>query len=271
MINFCDQFLITFTLGDQKDFIKAEDLYSFNLYYVAGNIRPSFDLSFKLQNERVIPFLNSGNILILSFGTAGELKQDVLQFQLTGDNADIQYNVGSDVSIKGVLYKPNFTDYIGYDFYENKTSIEVISQIANKNNFRVISNVGKTADCQNWYRESDTYWNFMQYVWLHSYLNDDTFFSYGMDCDNIYFYDMRKLAQSGAKWLVTNKYNSSEKSNVICVPSYKPINNYGEVANLIGKNLKISVYDVDNGQLLLQDYKLKSFGTIDTNKINVLF
>ena len=268
MINFCDQFTITFTLGKNRDFISAENLHSFNLYFAAGNIRPTLDMEFMVEDVSVIPYLNAGNILTLSFGDS-EIRKDVLQFQLTDDNSDIQFSVGSNVKLRACYYKPLFTDKIGYAYYLNKNSIDVLSDICLENNFTLKSNVGKTNDRQNWYRESDTVWNFMKYVWLHSYLNEDTFFSYAMDCDNIYFYDMRKLAQSGAKWVVTNLQEASKYSNVICVPGYKSVNNYGSTSDLVGKNLKISVYDMDSGDLQLQDYKLKSFGAIDTNKLNV--
>ena len=268
MINFCNQFTITFTLGNNKDFIDAENFKSFNLYYSAGNKRPTMDMQFKLNNDKVIPYLNSGNILTLSFGKS-EIKKDVLQFQLTGDDSDRQFTVGSEIKITGAFYKPEFTDYIGYECFKNKSSIEVLLQIAKEHNFTLVSNVGKTNDRQNWYRESDTVWNYIDTVWTHSYLNDDTFFIYAMDCDNIYFYDMRKLCQSGAKWLITNKYASSESSNVINIPGYKVTNTYGKVSNLVGKNLNISVYNVDTGRLLLQDYKLKSFTVIDSNKMNI--
>lgn len=268
MINFCNQFTITFSLGNNRDFISAENLRSFNLYYAAGNIRPTLDMEFMLENDKIIPYLNQGNILTLSFGS-NELKKDVLQFQLTDDNSDIQFSVGSNVMIRACFYRPIFTDRIGYQYYNDKLSLDVMNSVCEESNLNFITNTGKTNDRQNWYRESDTNWNFMKYVWLHSYLNDDTFFSYAMDCENVYFYDMRKLAQSGAKWLVTNVYEASEYSNVICIPGYKAVNNYGTTSDLVGKNLKISVYDVDKGSLDLQDYKLKSFGAIDTNKLNV--
>ena len=269
MINYNNQFLLSFKLGDNNDFIDANDLKHFNLYFIAGNIRPSMEISFTLQDLRLVPYFNCGNILTISFGSAGEIKKDVLQFQLTNDMSDLKFSVGSEVALKGYFYKPSFLSHVGYDYQEDKTSYEVISEYANKYKFNLVSNIGKTNDRQNWYRVSDTPWNFLQYVWLHAYTNDNTFFSYGMDCDNLYFYDMRELTQKGAKWMLTNLSAGENAQNTISIPGVKTVNNYGGVSDLIGKNLQISVYDVDKGILELQDYRLKSFGTVDTNKLNI--
>ena len=72
---------------------------------------------------------------------------------------------------------------------------------------------------------------------------------FGLDSDNIYFYDMRELVKTGSKWLFTNKWIAEQESNLVSIGSYSTKNNYGILNDLIGRNLVSKTYNIDTKTL----------------------
>ena len=106
MIIIAEQLCCTFTLGDVEDFIDANNLNFFRLYETAGNIRPILELSFILENEKLIKYINQGNILKVTFGI-NELDKDSIEFELYQDNTDKQFSLGYKVNLKASFYRPS--------------------------------------------------------------------------------------------------------------------------------------------------------------------
>lgn len=268
MIKFDGQIVYTFSIGDKKDFISVENLKSFRLFETAGNIRPIMHLSFELEDKDLIKYLNAGNILTISFGV-DEVKKETIMFELFNDDTNLNRNLGYDTTIKGALYLPKFTNDSGCHYYGNKTSLEVISSIAEDNKFNLNTNIKKTNDKQEWFVQGQTTWDFLRELWLSSYINDDTFTSLAFDDSNIYFYDMKELCSQPAKWIFSNERLTNENSNVINIGGYTVSNDYGNVSQLIGKNLINKVYNIDTGEFQDISYKLKNFTTIESDKLNL--
>ena len=268
MIKIVDQIACKFSIGDIEDFISPNNLHEFVLYETAGNLRPVLELTFTIENTKLINYLNPGNILRVSFGI-NEPSKDVIQFELFGDNTDREVSFGYTTTIKASLYIPKFTSLEGCSDYKNKTSLEVIKEIANKHKFNLHTNITRTNDRQNWERTGKTEWQYMHDLWKHSYINDDTFTAFAFDADNMYFYDIKQLVKSGAKWLFTNKYEGSVNSNIVNIGGYKTQNIYGKLNDLVGKNSKNTTFNFDNSNIFDTTYKLKTFSTIDTNKLNL--
>jgi hypothetical protein len=266
MIKLDNQFVYSFQLGEVRDFINVYNLKDFKLFEQAGNCRPIVHLSFQLDNPDLVKYLNAGNILIISFGVS-ETEMVALQFELYGDNVDINRNLGYETTIRAAMHLPKFTNLVGSSFYPGMSSIDLIQKIAEENKLNLITNVSKTVDKQDWCREGQTLWEFMRDVWLGSYINDDTFMSYAIDSNNIYFYDMKKLSQETAKWLFSTDQITS--NNTVNIAGITTKNNYGALAELVGKNLINRVYNIDTGEYSDVTYNLKSFTTIDTNKVNI--
>lgn len=268
MIKIVDQIACKFSIGDIEDFISPNNLHEFVLYETAGNLRPVIELTFTIENTKLINYLNPGNILRVSFGI-NEPSKDVIQFELFGDNTDREVSFGYTTTIKASLYIPKFTSLEGCSDYKNKTSLEVIKEIANKHKFNLHTNITRTNDRQNWERTGKTEWQYMHDLWKHSYINDDTFTVFAFDADNMYFYDVKQLVKSGSKWLFTNKYQGSVNSNIVNIGGYKTQNIYGKLNDLVGKNSKNTTFNFDNSNIFDTTYKLKTFSTIDTNKLNL--
>ena len=170
MIVIKNQLVAVFSIGDIQDFISPSNLISFELYENAGNLRPIFKMSFTLTNKKVLNYLNAGNILTVNFGIH-EPNDNILQFELQGDTANLDYTLGNTVSITSALYLPEFTNKQKNHNYGNKYSYEVLAEIAKRHNLNFITNVNKTNDKQVWFQCGKTDWQYAEEVWMHSYIN----------------------------------------------------------------------------------------------------
>ena len=267
MIKIADQLCCTFTLGEVSDFIDPNNLVSFRLYETAGNVRPILELSFILEDEKLIKYINQGNILKVTFGIS-ELDKDTIEFELYEDNTNKQFSIGYNVTLKASFYRPKFTSAILCNTY-NGTSVDVFSKICNDNGLNLVTNIDKTVDSMNWYQIGETTWSFCKDVWLHSFINDKTFTAFGFAAYNMYFYDVRKLVLEEAKWNFTSKFVANKNTNIVNFGSYFVDNSYGPTNSLVGKNIVNKTFNVDKGTLTDTTYNLKNFTAIDTNSLNL--
>lgn len=268
MIRIKNQITCVFSIGDISDFISPENLISFELYETAGNVRPLFKMEFILNHKKVLNYLNAGNILKINFGI-NEPSSEVIQFELQGDNTNANYTLGNNVKITGALYIPGFTNLVKDKSYGKKSSFEVIKEIATNSRFNFVTNVSKSNDRQEWYQNGETDWKYLEEVWYHSYINDDTFLAFAFDANNMYFYDVRSLLLNDPKWKFSTEFIGENNSNVINFGQYFTENNYGVLSDLVGKNISNTTFNVTTGEFKSFDYKLKNFTTLDSNKLNI--
>ena len=267
MIKIAEQLCCTFTLGDVADFIGPNNIQYFRLYETAGGVRPILELSFILEDEKLIKYINQGNILKVTFGIS-ELDKDTIEFELYEDNTNKQFSLGYNITLKASFYRPKFSSMVKCNTYTG-TSKDVISQICSDNGFNLVTNIDKTVDNMSWYQIGETTWSFCKDVWLHSYINDKTFIAFAFDAYNMYFYDVRKLVLEEPKWYFTSKYVANKNTNVVNFGSYFVSNEYGATNCLVGKNIINKTFNVDSGVLNDTTYNLKNFTGIDTNSINL--
>lgn len=271
MIQLKGQLTALFSIGDgtneKKDFISVENLESLTIFTHAGNIRPSVELKFILDDPSIISYLNAGNNLKVAFGVE-EITKDEINFQLISDDTKVQPKLGYSVKIVGVMYFPKFTSNVRSQLFSGVTSIEVLKSIVKNNtSLKFVTNIDRTNDKQDWFQSGETNWEFMQDVWLHSYINEKTFIMCGFDAYNFYFYDMRKLLSEPPKWKFTP--NSTTRGNLINYNDYDTQNEYGVIAPLIGQNLINNVCNIDMGKFSNSSYSLKNFTVQDSNKLNL--
>ena len=269
MIKVEGQIALQISIGDQSDFLDAEDFISLDIYENAGGLRPVMELSFVLKRESIIPYLNSGNIVSIMYGIT-EPRSTVYQFEIMGDNKTKAYALGSTVSLHCAWYNPSFTNVQKSFHYGNKYSYEVVKQIADNNNIKLITNISKSNDKCEWHQNGVTDWTYLNEVCTKAYINDDTFISYAIDNDYMYFYDIRQLVKDKEKWLLSVIDPTSVNGHVINIGTYKVDGSYqGNNAIMAGKNVQTIGYDLDKGEYTNAEYSLKSFLTLETSKINV--
>ena len=201
MIVLGNQLALQFSVGGITDFLDIEDFNFMRIAENAGGLRPLFEMNFNVSNEGIIPYLNSGNIISLMYGI-NEPTSDLLNFQILGDSKNKEYHVGSSVNIEGAMYNPGFTSKTKTKTYSGK-SYEVLKRIASQNNLRFVSNVTRTNDSQDWHQNGIRDWNMVNYIAQRAYKDADTFFAYGFDNNNFYFYDVRELLKQGTRWILS--------------------------------------------------------------------
>lgn len=270
MIVLGNQLVLQFNIGDKTDFLEIEDFHYMRIAENAGGLRPIIDLTFQINDESIIPYMNSGNIIYLMYGIK-EPTSDILQFEIWGDDKTKDYHVGSTVTLAGAMYNRGFTSQKKSDCFKNKKSFEALKQIAVKDGLKFVSNVTKTNDAQTWYQNGVTDWNMCNFIANRAYKDTDTFFSYGFDNNNLYFYDIREHLQQGIKWyLSVSSVGDSDKSSVVNIGTYEASNaNAGTNAEFAGKNITNVSYNLDTGEFANPKYNLKTFTTMDTKNINV--
>ena len=272
MILLENQVALKFSVGPFLDFIDITDFMGMEIKENAGGIRPILAIRFNVNDDKVLPYLNEGNLITLSYGIK-QPTSDILQFKIEGQVVTQQYGGGAYVELLGSMYNPLFTDRQSSNQFIGKKSFEVFQQIANETALKFRTNVTKTDDQQDWYQNGLTGWEFINFVFPNVYLDNSTFFAYGFDNNNLYLYDMKQYLKQGPKWILTVTGKGSTDNStapVINIATYQATDTYsGQMNKLIGKNKTTHGYNVDTGEFFEAQAKLQSYCTMDTTKLNI--
>lgn len=269
MITLKNQLVLQFSLGEFTDFIQVDDFRGMEIIEHAGGLRPIINLRFLLTQKEIIPYINQGNIISLRYGI-NQLSNDSMRFEIQGDIKTQQYKLGSEIAIKAAFYNNSFTSTRKSINYDGK-SFEVLKQIVENVGMTFRTNVSRSNDKQIWYQEGRTDWDFTKYIVDRAWKDDTTFFSYGFDCNNFYFYDMKDLLQAGPKWILTcNNVGNGENDRIVNIGTYQVDDSLqGQMSMLAGKNTTVVNYNVDTGEFTYPKHKLKTFTTLGTNSLNM--
>lgn len=268
MIEIRDQFVCRITVGTFQDFILTEDLIEMSYFESAGLNLPFISITFVLRNLKVLKYLNEGNVINVSMGRS-ELSLSDMQFMLTSDLANKNYTLGSNVTIKGVLYKPKFV-LLSKETSYSGTSINVINEICSKH-FSVVSNVTRTNDAQEWFQTGISDRQMVRDLWFHSYVDNRTFIAMGFDNNTIRIKDMRKALLEDNPWIFSiNQVPKGESSKVVHFGQFWTKNDYGAINSCIGRGLASVSFNVDTGEFNYLDNTLKNFSVMSSNKLNIL-
>lgn len=269
MIQLEHQYICSFNLADRADFILNEDFIEFLYVESAGNILPTFELSFILRDLSILRYLNQGNILYVSIGRT-QISMIEIPLMILSDISKIDFTLGQKISITGTLYIPqyNMKDNTNVLFGNSKNIIEYI--INNTNYFSFKSNIFSTFDTQSWIQPNISDMAFINDIWMHSYIDKNTFIACACDNNKFIMYDMRKKLNSDPDWIFSKKLASSESSNVITIGFEHIKNSFGESNLLLGYNDTNHILDINSLEYNNADYSLKNFTQIDSNKFNML-
>ena len=261
-----NQFVCQFSIGPYEDFILLEDLQELKYIEYAGNVLPTIELQFILRNKDVVNYFNEGNILNVSLGRT-QLDMIDLQFRLTDDDSTKNFSLGQNITLYGVLSLPEFTHKTKVKMWGKKTSIEVISELVKKY-FIFKTNINRTIDQQYFYQQNQTDWEFLDEVWLHSYINNKTFIALGFDCNTLFLKDIAKALESENPWTITCNKISNENSKIINIAGYITSNSYGLANDIMGRNNIPLITNTETGKESFLDYRSVSLTSIGTDKLN---
>ncbi len=175
MISLKGQYLLSFDLGGNTDFIKETELNEFTIIEEAGNVLPTFALEFNTNDETILPKLNETVPLDLKFGVDLDSAIDIPLAIANLTQIENGKN-GVTLAIKG-LY--NAIDYITdpkLNITSEKSGIEAISNIVS-DNFKLDSNVLKSSDKQKWIQPNIPNKKFVSDTLMHSYSSSGFFAS----------------------------------------------------------------------------------------------
>lgn len=238
------QYYFQFSLGGNKDFIDERDFKAFTLIEEAGNVLPTFMLSFETTDESVLPLLNEGNTLQVSFGKdnnslvstplavtginssrTGQNKRAVV---VTGLYAAIPYLSSNRVNISGTL-----------------SGVEVINSTVSKY-FKFDSNILKSSDSMKWIQHNISDRAHVNKLWMHSDV-PNSFIGVGITSDGKFILkDIKKDIGQPYKWRF-GKVNEDENRDIVIDGDPHVETKTGLINTWIGYGREKLVYEIESG------------------------
>lgn len=246
MIGIAGQYLMSFDLDDNRDFILRDYLNEFTIIEDSGNVLPTFELEFITLDEDILPKLNETKQLKLSFGVDQENLFDVpLQIfkMIYVENG----REGYIVSISGIYDKSEYIIDPSVFISEKKSGIEVASDTILKN-FKLESNVDKSGDIQNWIQFNTSDQRFVMDTILHSNIKD-SFPLMAITIDGIFrLKDVKEdLNRSGDKYDYRLTMNPKKPNDIRYDNNPRLTSNTGFINNIAGYGREVLEQNQDSG------------------------
>jgi hypothetical protein len=217
-IGYENQFYLSFAVGDQKDFMQAEDLLEFTEVSEAGNVLPTFQVVFWTSEERVFGLLNEGNDLLVSFGrNLSESRDYILHItKMTAKNSLEGRHLFSCV---GVLSRMKYVSNTRRRIIGPFSGVEGMKQVVEENGFTWDSNVDSSADEMRWIQANNSDRKFVSDMWKHSYIAN-SFLAMGITSDGRFVLrDVRKMGrETDPVWTFSLSADGSKDTEILYDP-----------------------------------------------------
>lgn len=268
MIVIDNQIMVKVSVGEYTDFINSMDLIEFKYIEQCGLVLPYLYICFNTYNMDLLQYLNEGNIINVSFGRT-ELEKVDKQFKLT----DVSHNTTLDsavIKLEALLYIPAFQYTTRNMLYVDKTSLQLMSEIGSKYfNTVETSTITKTMDKQTWVQPGISDYEFLKKkVWLHSYINEDTFILAALTNDTLYFKDAKNCLKQDKAWVFIPTGMENDSGKTINYATYSCRNSFGFTNNMIGRGLINNTFNFETGTYTQTTSKLKNLLVSQSNNIN---
>jgi len=199
MIGIEGQYVVRFSLGDTVDFVSPENLLEFTLIEEAGNVLPSFEFIFSLEDTTDLLYkLHEGNTLSVSMGadTQGMTTVELVPLSRTIEKqGDSRYLV----RLTGLYNAMEYILDCKSRAFASKSGVEVMKTVAGSH-FTVDSNVDSSNDSQTWIQPNVSDKKFMNNLWVHSDMNT-SFIAVGITSDgNFVIRDIITLLDQDPHW-----------------------------------------------------------------------
>lgn len=246
MIRVENQYVLTFSADGNEDFIDEENLIRMLIIEEVGNVLPSMECAFDLQDESAILDLAEGKTLSIGFGKDDEsmknMRFHILKSYVTRENED-----AFTIVVRG-LYDaiPYCTDHITKCFKRGKQAIEVFKEVAGKY-FSVISNIEVSRDEQVWVQSNKPDKAMINELWMHMNL-PNTFPMLGIAATGeIFFHDVKKHIASypEGKWRFVST-DPQGGNDVTYGPDYKTRSDSGFVNQWVGYASDKPTWNINN-------------------------
>lgn len=156
--------------GIDEEFMEHDDLEILKIVEEAGNVLPTFALSFETYLEEVLSKMNDGAIIKVSMGVDIEHMEDY-ELSVSKFTSEVIGNATIKISCVGFASKINFITDQPIQITAEKSGVEIAIETASKN-FKVDSNITKSKDKMKWIQYSITDKKFVGDCLLHCDLLD---------------------------------------------------------------------------------------------------
>lgn len=262
-----DQFILQVDLGGKQDFLSVQDFLAFEYYRKAGQCLPTMSLSFIVRDPSIVPYINSGNDITISLGR-DSLSADTYTFSIFSDGSTRESEVGDKITIYGIAYKDSFSRSHGCQSYGYKNSLSVLKEVTS-NYFNFVTNIDYSNDSQIWCRCGSP-WDFCREVATSAFVDENTFIMSAFDCNNFYFYDVKRHLRESTPWVFYPSVISlDERSRIVNYIEATPINNSGVYNYLANYNGEAKVYRLLDDKYETVKPKLHNFTTLGKKVLNM--
>lgn len=197
------QYIFSFSIGDIfNDFIQESDLLDFTIIEEAGNVLPTFELVFNIQDDRFLGVLTETNDLKVSFGRDDDDRIDTTLHIASLDSTG--HGQGKrTVVLSGFLTNVSYIYNSEMTISDKKSAVEVMRDVAERHNFTPDFNVDTSSDQQHWIQPNVTAKKFVNDLWLHAD-RTDSFLAMALTVDSKFMIrDMRTLVEQDFQWRFT--------------------------------------------------------------------
>ncbi len=256
MLSVQGQYYFIFSIGKYADFIKNDDLISFDLVEEAGNILPTFSIDFVVDSEKIISLIQENNPIKVTFGRD---QKDLIDISLI--SCGLTYEISSvsliKANIEGILDVPKYSNQTQTQITQSQSAVATMLDVAKNNNFRTSkSNITTSSDSMSHIQYNNTDRDFINELWMHSNI-PDSFPVVGITTRNEFIVNDAKKSMKRVKdggiapaWTFTFRDEESKAPNNIIkysVPPLISVNN-GFINNWVGYNKTKYVLDTVTSQ-----------------------
>lgn len=149
MINVKDQFVMSISIDTKKDFVSVSDLSEFSITEYAGGLLPTYDLMFVTEDESVLSMLHEGKTISIQYGKDTNSLEDAILFP--GDIKTVKEgNNKRYIEVSGYAVSLAYVTNPYSKISDQMSAVELMIATAKIDFKRVVTNIEKSKDKQNW-------------------------------------------------------------------------------------------------------------------------
>jgi len=243
VIGILDQFLVEFSLGNEKDFILNDDLVLFKIIEEAGNVLPSFELIFRTQNEKVLGLLNEGNDLGVSYGRSIDsiIDTSLMVLNKTYSRQGKDFRI---IRATGLYSASNYVNGTRMRVTSPLSTVEVIREVVSAY-FKPEFNIELSNDVQTWVQPNQSDKSFVNELWLRSYVKE-SFLTTGITSDGRFILkDLKTDLEKEYDWRLTSSLN--DRRDILYNGDFAIEDSSGFYNNWMGYGRERMVYNLEDG------------------------
>lgn len=240
------QYYYRFNIGGFEDFIDNDDFDSFTLIEEAGNMLPTWKISFKTSDPDVPKVWNEGNDLEVSYGIDQDNLVDA-KLLITKSTISGAGDQKYQITGLGIYSAINYITKAKTLISDKKSGVAIVKDVAAKH-FLCDFNIDVSEDSQYWIQPNITDKKYIDNVCLHSYLSK-SFIGTGITSDGTFrLLDISQVISEPYAFKFTN---TSEEDGKDISYSSNPelISNSGFINCWVGYGREKPVYTIEDDSL----------------------